>query len=220
MDAYAVAESFSMAAGTEPATSTSLKWPWDRTRKNRLTRSIPITSSICLDFASTSPFSALSQRPSLILAPARTWHIGAGLAMWEQAKARAEEIGSTILWCDGGEGGVSGIAGVGAGTGQILRVGQGSWLTTVAIPWPLQESRTTYAAGGDWMALAIVWSLAGAPELLRSLLNRSSVRAPLIQAAPGLIVSGARAVWGTILEKGRLLKSSSPTPADQQPLLG
>jgi len=40
----------------------------------------------------------------LILAPARTWHPGIGLTMWEQARARAEEIGSMVLWCDGGEG--------------------------------------------------------------------------------------------------------------------
>lgn len=208
-----------MTAGTDAATETTLDWPWTKHRKTRETRPIPITSSICLDFASSSPFGALPTRPALILASARTWHIGAGLAMWEQAKARAEEIGSTILWCDGGEGGVSGVAGVGAGAGEIIRVGQGSWQTTVAIPWPVVEERTMYAAGGDWMVLVMVWSLVGVPKLLEVLAARSVLQAPraTLRAGPMMLLHGFRTIWATVTEKRRALRA--PSSGEQQSLL-
>lgn len=205
-----------MRASIDLPTIASLDWPWVKHRKSWVTRSIPVTSSICLDFTSASPFASLHTRPALILAPARTWHLGAGLAMWEQAKARAEELGSTVLWCDGGEGGVSGVAGVGAGAGGIIQVGQGSWETTVAVPWPIVEERTMFAAGGDWMALVLVWSIVGlgaAPELVAvAVAGRAAV-----MGGPWRLVSGAKAIWGGMLEKRRSLRS---TQGEQQSLLG
>jgi hypothetical protein len=121
------------------------------------TRPIPVTASICLDFSSSSAFSGLSSRPALILAPARTWHPGIGLTMWEQAKARAKEIGSMVLWCDGGEGGVSGVAG--GGITDFMQFGEGSWSRTIGIQWPFDESRTVYARWGDWYTVLVLWLL-------------------------------------------------------------
>jgi hypothetical protein len=83
--------------------------------------------------------------------------------MWAQARARAEEIRAPVLWCDGGVGGVSGIAD--AAHGEPLRVGQGSWETEVGVRWPLEETRTIYAWGSDWAGLLFVWALAGAGSL-------------------------------------------------------
>lgn len=112
-----------------------------------------------MDFAQPSPFYGLDTRPSLILGPARTWHTSVGMAMWEQARLRAEEIGSMVLWCDGGEGGVSGIAG--GGMSDVTQVGPGSWTRTIGIQWPFKQSRTAYAVLGDIPALGLCWLLVG-----------------------------------------------------------
>ena len=71
--------------------------------------------------------------------------------MWQQAKQRADEIGSMVLWCDGGEGGVSGIAG--RGRTEVTQVGDGSWVRTIGVQWPFEEHRTMYARYGDVFAL-------------------------------------------------------------------
>ncbi|KAH7914783.1 hypothetical protein BJ138DRAFT_1170410 [Hygrophoropsis aurantiaca] len=112
------------------------------------TRPIPFTSSICLDLAFPNAFAGLESRPAMILAPARTWDTTVGLAMWEQAKTRAEEIGSMVLWCDGGSNGVSGVGG--AGISEIMQVGGGSWMRTVGIEWPFDDRRTVYARAGQF----------------------------------------------------------------------
>jgi len=77
--------------------------------------------------------------------------------MWEQARARAEEIGSTVLWCDGGEGGVSGVAG--GGITDFMQFGEGSWLRTVGVQWPFNETRSVYGRWGDWYTLLVLWTL-------------------------------------------------------------
>lgn len=79
--------------------------------------------------------------------------------MWEQAKSRAEEIGSTVLWCDGGEGGVSGVAG--GGIGEFMQAGEGSWTRTIGIQWPFDDGRTAYAQGGDKYSIVFFWLLLG-----------------------------------------------------------
>lgn len=79
--------------------------------------------------------------------------------MWEQAKARAEEVSSMVLWCDGGEGGVSGIAG--GGINEIMQVGEGSWIRTIGLQWPFNEGRTVYAQLGDGYTLLVFWTLLG-----------------------------------------------------------
>lgn len=119
---------------------------------------IPIVPSISLDFASNYPFS-LPTRPSLILGTAHTWHPSIGIAMWEQAKARAEELGSALLWCDGGIGGVSGVAG--QGIGEILQVGSGSWVRSIGLEMPLDNGRTAYGLLGSWLALPFIWGVFG-----------------------------------------------------------
>lgn len=121
------------------------------------TRPIPLTASICLDFTAPSLFVDLDSKPALILAPARTWDVSIGYAMWKQAKQRAEEMGSMILWCDGGEGGVSGVGG--GGFGDVQRVGSGSWVKTIGIAYPFNNRRTPYAYYGD-STLLLYWILA------------------------------------------------------------
>jgi hypothetical protein len=155
-----VAESFSFSRSEDPPTIYTLELPNPRgTSKTKwapapnYTRPIPVTASICLDFSHPSAFLELPSRPALILGPARTWHTSIGVTMWEQAKARAEELGSMVLWCDGGKGGISGIGG--QGMNEIMRIGPGSWTRTIGIQWPFEESRTVYAWGGDFMALCI-----------------------------------------------------------------
>lgn len=113
-----------------------------------------MTASICLDFAQASPFAELETRPALILAPARTWDPTVGYAMWLQAKQRAEELGAMVLWCDGGEGGVSGVAG--GGFGDVTQVGVGSFVRSIGIQYPFDERRTLYARFGDFV-LVLAW---------------------------------------------------------------
>ncbi|KAF9527752.1 hypothetical protein CPB83DRAFT_814927 [Crepidotus variabilis] len=156
------------------------------------TRPIPMTASICLDFASASPFAELDSRPALILAPARTWDRTVGYAMWLQAKQRAEEIGSTVLWCDGGEGGVSGVGG--GGFNDVTQVGSGSFLKTIGIKYPFDNRRTPYARFGD-SVLVLVWALVLGPGVLGFI----SPRLPFFQRG----VHGARG----------LLKRRNSTPS-------
>ena len=125
------------------------------------TRPIPISSSICLDFASESAFMSLDSRPALILAPARTWHPSVGIAMWNQARQRAHETGSTILWCDGGEGGLSGV--IGGGFEEPLQFGGGSWTKTIGLTYPFPERMTgfTFMRAGNFGAFLFIWIVAG-----------------------------------------------------------
>ena len=143
------------------------------------TRPIPITSSICLDFASQSLFFSLDSRPALILAPARTWHPSVGMAMWNQARQRAHEMGSTILWCDGGEGGLSGI--IGSGFEEPFQFGEGSWVKTIGLEYPSSGHKTVFTSSwvGNFGAFLIIWILAGGelvvPATAAIVRNRSSL---------------------------------------------
>ena len=112
-----------------------------------------MTASICLDFAFPSSFADLPSRPGLILAPAQTWERTVGYAMWLQAKQRADELKSIVLWCDGGEGGVSGVAGSGFND---VQVGSGSFVRTVGIQHPFNHQKTIFARFGDSF-LIIFW---------------------------------------------------------------
>ncbi len=64
-----------------------------------------------------------------------------------------------VLWCDGGEGGVSGVAG--RGMHAFRQVGPRSWAQTVSIPWPYDRTRTVFSAAGTWVAVVVVWAIAG-----------------------------------------------------------
>jgi len=142
------------------------------------TRSVPLTTSICLDFAAASAFSDLKSRPALVLAPARTWDLSVGYAMWLQAKQRAEELGTILLWCDGGKGGVSGV--VGGGYSEIAQVGTGSWTKTVGIPYPFNDHRTLFARFGD-IALLLFWTFVfGGKFLLSPFSYFSALQSPIL----------------------------------------
>ena len=80
--------------------------------------------------------------------------------MWEQARARAEEAGSMVLFCDGGAQGASGVAG--QGIREPFQFGSGSWTRSVGMQWPFDQRRTLYMWGGGTLQFAIVWSLLGA----------------------------------------------------------
>ena len=126
-----------------------------------------MSASICLDFATRSPFEDLDSRPGIILAPARTWDRTVGYAMWLQAKQRAEELNSIVLWCDGGEGGVSGIAG--GKFNDVSQVGPGSFVETIGVQYPFDASQTPYARFGDSNTLLLLWlpifALSGLPNI-------------------------------------------------------
>lgn len=142
------------------------------------TRLVPFTTSICLDLASPTAFTGLDARPALILAPARTWETTVGLAMWEQAKTRAAEVGSMVLWCDGGTTGVSGIGG--QGIEEIMQVGAGSWERTVGILWPFDGRRTVYATMGELFVLAVLAAAVGSNVAARYLVATVGKRATLV----------------------------------------
>lgn len=73
--------------------------------------------------------------------------------MWQQAKRRADEIGSIVLWCDGGRGGVSGLAG--KGYDQIIQVGSGSWVQNIEIQYPFNDDRTIFAVFGSFIVASL-----------------------------------------------------------------
>jgi hypothetical protein len=60
-----------------------------------------------------------------------------------------------VLWCDGGEGGVSGIAG--GKFNDITQVGSGSFVETIGVQYPFDTRRTSYARFGDSTVLILLW---------------------------------------------------------------
>ncbi|KAJ8083767.1 hypothetical protein PM082_002533 [Marasmius tenuissimus] len=156
-----IAESYSMRGSSEPPSVATLelkkpqwyKGPgWGAGPHN--SRPVSVTASICLDLAVPGVFSALSSRPALILAPGRTWDATVGEVMWNQAKARAHELGSAILWCDGGDSGISGIAG--RGISESIQVGHGSWVRRIALPYPSDDQPTLYGRDGNYFVLILL----------------------------------------------------------------
>ncbi|EIN14036.1 hypothetical protein PUNSTDRAFT_56688 [Punctularia strigosozonata HHB-11173 SS5] len=202
-----VAESFSMAASPDPPDvhiiSPRLYFP----NGSKSAHPLPVTASICLDFAFPDAFTTLPSRPSLILAPARTWHTGVGVAMWVQALARAEEMGSQVLWCDGGEGGVSGIAG--GGFTEFTQVGAGSWVRTIGVQWPLEHKSTVYAWGGSGLAFILVCLPFGVGWLVAAVQKSGTNGRPFIGFG-----RQARAMLPDLFQQQRLVQG------EQRPLLG
>ena len=179
-----VTESFSKIPSVDPPVITrwQMKNPKGITKPDwapapNYTRPLLITSSICLDFTSPTVFTDLDARPSLILGPARTWDSTVGLAIWEQAKSRANELGTMVLWCDGGSTGVSGVGG--GGIQEPMQIGGGSWMRTISVRYPFDENRTLYAKGGDFSVIALLVALMGggvASNLLLTWSNRGAAR--------------------------------------------
>jgi hypothetical protein len=145
---FLVAESFALTPGADPPSTFALplRIPKHANKKQWDIRPINVTASICLDFAMPSPFRELDSKPALMLAPAHTWDPAIGNRMFREVQQRANEIGSLALWCDGGRGGVSGVAG--GGYNEIYQVGAGSWVRTVGLPYP-DSTRTFYSRFGD-----------------------------------------------------------------------
>ena len=133
-----------------------------------------ITGSICMDFAHPEPFADLSQRPALILGPARTWDTGISTAMWEQAKSRAAEVGASLLWCDGGVNGISGVAT--RGIDSAMQLGAGSWVRTIGLEKDFDESRTPYGRYGVRLPLLVIWGVFGVEWLLEQAAMRLRLR--------------------------------------------
>ena len=127
--------------------------------------------------------------------------------MWEQARARAEEAGGMVLFCDGGAQGASGVAG--HGIREPVQFGSGSWTRTIGIEWPFNQRRTLYMWGGETLQLGIVWLLLGgvwATEVLVLRANHGGIR--------GVVTSVSR--LREIL--GRRFRRPAPQ-GEQQPLL-
>lgn len=181
------------------------------------TRPIPVTSSICLDFASPSSFTSLESRPSVILAPARTWHESIGYAMWNQAKQRSFETGSTVVWCDGGEGGVSGV--ITRGHGEPIQVGEGSWISTIGVPYPFNENRTVFTVIGNFGSMLAIVFLFGGVGAVDALATHGR--------ANNWKLSGVKGVWtqtrgylANIKERRRIAADGArPEGGEQRPLL-
>jgi hypothetical protein len=214
--AFSVAESYALTESQNDteiyelelhAPNKNKKWtpvpPYERT--------IPLTAAICLDFASPTIFTPLKSRPALILAPARTWHHDVSVAMWEQARARAEEAGSMVLFCDGGAQGASGVAG--HGIREPLQFGTGSWTRTIGIQWPFNQRRTLYMWGGEYFPVVFVWLLVGGSSLVEVLIRDGSVRG----------IRGAAAIpfsyLGNAVRRARAVFRRPTSEGDQQPLL-
>jgi len=172
------------------------------------TRSIPLSASICLDFS--VPLTSLSSRPSLILAPAKTWHAGVGRAMYELARVRGKEIGAEVLWCDGGAESLSGVAG-------DVNVGTGSWVKTIGVPYPAEEKRTIYGYGGDLLVLGLLVAVSGSLWLIEQDLTISRIQMPdltaIRQALPRLF-----AAIRSRLPGGRA-EERATAPTENTPLL-
>ncbi|KAI6118972.1 hypothetical protein EV401DRAFT_2178541 [Pisolithus croceorrhizus] len=163
------------------------------------TRLVPFTTSICLDLASPTAFTSLDSRPALILAPARTWETTVGLAMWEQAKTRAAEIGSMVLWCDGGATGVSGVGG--QGIEEIMQVGAGSWERTCWYSLAIRlRGELSTATMGEFFVLAVLATVMGSNVAARYLATTVGNRAAVVLTSSKF-----------------LLKQDSPTPTGISP---
>ncbi|KAF8530003.1 hypothetical protein JB92DRAFT_2859374 [Gautieria morchelliformis] len=164
-----IAESFHQISSGAPPTIHTIELPRPKHISKEEwgeARWIPLSASICLDFS--SPLTSLPSRPALILAPAKTWHVDVGRAMYELARARGDELGADVLWCDGGAGGLSGVAG-------DLQVGSGSWVKTIGIPYPAGERRTVYGICGDWLVLAAFMGVPGVIFMMGRNMNDAAV---------------------------------------------
>ncbi|EJD03681.1 uncharacterized protein FOMMEDRAFT_133077 [Fomitiporia mediterranea MF3/22] len=167
-------ESYAMVAYSSPPELYDYQLVTKRNSRGKAIESltVPITGSICLDFAHPMPFNRLPRRPSLILGAARTWYPSLGVTMWEHAKARAEEVGSAVLWCDGGEQGISGVGGRGMGGGEIVQVGPGSWVRTIGLEIEANHERTAYAFIGPWFSIAFIWLVVFAGRISEKVVQR------------------------------------------------
>lgn len=105
--------------------------------------------------------------------------------MFQLARARADELGAKVLWCDGGEGAVGGIAGGGE---RDMQVGEGTWVKIVGLDWPFDHSRTMYAVIGDMGAVFILWVLVmGGGNFVGASLSRDAPLRQTLKTATELL---------------------------------
>ncbi|KIM31982.1 hypothetical protein M408DRAFT_327359 [Serendipita vermifera MAFF 305830] len=186
-------ESFPQVKGTAPPSVINITL--GSKKKPSAQWSITLSGSICLDFAHSSH--DLESRPSLILGPARTWHTNVGRVMMEMAKQRADELGTRVLWCDGGEGGLSGVVGMGESS---LQVGPGTWVQRLSFEIPVEGKRTVFGTVGALLGLGLAWALAF-----------GSVPARYTQGGPSL---SQNTLWKSVLDRvSRSLSSRRTQPA-------
>ena len=93
--------------------------------------------------------------------------------MAQLAAARADEIGASILWCDGGSGGVSGVYGYGTGRGlQISQRGNGgTFIKYIGVPNPFEPRekwKTMFGKVGNLGSLFVIWGLVWVGALVES----------------------------------------------------
>ncbi|CAG7853950.1 SubName: Full=Uncharacterized protein {ECO:0000313/EMBL:CCA67152.1} [Serendipita indica DSM 11827] len=112
-----------------------------------------LSASIGLDFA--HPYSHFDAKPQLILGPARTDHRKMAQVMMEMARHRAQELRTTILWCDGSDSGLSGLVGSGHTRKQV---GPGTWVERMVARIPSEEEWTLYELYGAFFGLLCAWA--------------------------------------------------------------
>jgi hypothetical protein len=152
-DIFLVVEGFPQVAGTEPPSVVNITMGSKQRHSQQW--NMTVAASICLDFA--HPLPNLPTKPSLILGPARTWQIDVGMLMMEMASHRAQELGTTVFWCDGGKHGLSGLVGNGHSG---VQVGSGTRVETFSLRVPLEEQKTWYGSWGSFWPLCFAWFLA------------------------------------------------------------
>lgn len=132
-------------------------------------RSISVAAAICLDNSFPLAIEPSSSRADLILAPAKTWQLSIGQAMLETASTRAAELQTRILWCDGGQGGLSSI--LGNAIREETQAGRGSFIKTIGIS-VADSSATFYGRNGAWAS----WCLIATFSLISLALERGVSR--------------------------------------------
>ena len=100
--------------------------------------------------------------------------------MWNQARQRAHEAGSTVLWCDGGEGGLKGV--IGDGFEEPLQFGEGLWTKAIGLTYPFSERKTFFTSTwvGNLGGFLIVWMLTGGGLVVQATAMVFHGRAPLL----------------------------------------
>ncbi|KIO33279.1 hypothetical protein M407DRAFT_17837 [Tulasnella calospora MUT 4182] len=183
-----IAESYSHTASSNNPPLSTIQIPapprLPKPEKRSFPRPLSVTTSICLDF--TQPIPSLPHHPDLILAPARTWHPAIGLAMASLASARGDELGASVVWCDGGSGAVNGVYGYGRGNKGLLveEVGNGgrSWVATFGVPYnggkDEERAKTVYASAGGFAPLLFLLGILGVGWGAENILERLNAGAP------------------------------------------
>lgn len=146
--------------------------------------------------------------------------------MWNHAKSRAEELGTNVLWCDGGREGYSGITGVNGD--QVIQVGSGSWIKKIEIPSPFSQTRTAFGLYNEAAGIVIVSALCILPGLIlyRTQEEQVALTVQVLNLFAPLMRSGTRARVVMGLVQARLLdwwqrprEASTIPQSDRMPLL-